>query len=112
MITEPCFYYEKNQLYVQDIPVKEIIEDVGSPAYIYSEKSFEIQLNKLKKAFEGVSTIICYAIKGNHNVNIIKHFAENGCGADIVSGGELYRAKVAGVDTSKIVYSGVRKNKS
>lgn len=109
MIQEPNFYYKENQLYVENIPVKKIIKEVGSPAFIYSENSFKTQLNKFKKAFQGFDIHICYSMKVNHNVNVINYFVEEGCGVDIVSGGELYRAKVSGVDTSKVVYSGVAK---
>lgn len=111
MIKKPSFHYEGNDLYAERIPVRKIISEVGSPAFIYSEASFEEQLNSLKKAFEGFSTLICYSMKVNHNVNIIEYFVKNGCGIDIVSGGELYKAQVAGVDPNKVVYSGVAKTK-
>ncbi|MDD4295571.1 MAG: diaminopimelate decarboxylase [Ruminiclostridium sp.] len=109
MIKAPHIYYEKDNLMVESITVEEIINEVGTPAYIYSKSSFIEKLSQLKDVFANFSTIICYSIKVCHNTNIIKTFANEGCGADIVSGGELYRALKAGVNPRKIVYSGVGK---
>lgn len=109
MIEAPHIYYEKNKLMVEGMPVEDIINEVGTPAYIYSKSSFIDQLNRLKDAFKSHSSIICYSIKVCHNTNIIKIFVNEGCGLDIVSGGELHRALKAGVDPRKIVYSGVGK---
>lgn len=109
MIRAPHFYYENNNLMVEGVLVENIINEVGTPAYIYSKSSFLDQLNQLKDAFKSHSAIICYSIKVCHNTNIVKIFANEGCGSDIVSGGELYRAIKAGVDSQKIVYSGVAK---
>ena len=96
MIGAPHIYYEKNNLMVEGIPVENIINEVGTPAYIYSKGSFADQLNQLKDAFKSYSSIICYSIKVCHNTNIIKIFVNEGCGLDIVSGGELHRALKAG----------------
>lgn len=92
MIKASHIYFEKDNLMVEGIMVEEIINEVGTPAYIYSKSSFIEKLNILKDAFAKYSAIICYSIKVCHNTNIIKTFAGEGCGADIVSGGELYRA--------------------
>ncbi|OGO81590.1 MAG: hypothetical protein A2Y21_05185 [Clostridiales bacterium GWC2_40_7] len=109
MIRAPHIYYDKDNLMVEGVMVEEIINEVGTPAYIYSKSSFIVQLNQLKDAFKSHSSIICYSIKVCHNTNIIKIFVNEGCGLDIVSGGELYRALKAGVNPRKIVYSGVGK---
>ncbi|NJD04072.1 MAG: diaminopimelate decarboxylase [Ruminiclostridium sp.] len=109
MIRAPHIYYEKNNLMVEGVMVEKIINEVGTPAYIYSKSSFIDQLKQLKDAFKDYSAIICYSIKACHNTNIIKIFVNEGCGLDIVSGGELYRALKASVDPRKIVYSGVGK---
>jgi len=94
---------------VEDVPVDEIIKETGTPTYIYSTGSFKGQLAKLQDAFKDIPSIICFSVKVCHNVNVIKFFVEEGCGLDIVSGGELFRALKSGADPKKIVYSGVAK---
>lgn len=109
MIEAPYIYYKDSHLMIEDRKVEDIIRGTGTPAYLYSKGSMINQLNKLKGAFTEKSTIICYSMKVCHNINIAKVFVEEGCGIDIVSGGELYRAIKAGADPKKIVYSGVGK---
>jgi diaminopimelate decarboxylase len=109
MIKEPYIYYQENQLMVEKVNVEAIVKEVGTPAYLYSKGSMVYQLEQLKHAFDGKKLLICYSMKVCHNTNIAKVFVEHGCGADIVSGGELYRAIKAGADPSKIVFSGVAK---
>lgn len=103
------FYYKKNQLFVENIQVDSIIHKLGTPTYIYSQASFINQLVQLKNAFKKIPHLICYSLKVCHNINVIRLFVENGCGLDIVSGGELYRAIKSGCDVKRIVYSGVGK---
>jgi len=109
MIKEPYFYYKGKKFMVENISVEEIINKVGTPAYIYSSNFFKEQLSLLRAAFQEVSNIICFSLKVCHNINVIKFFVNNGCGLDIVSGGELFRALKSGVDPKKVVYSGVAK---
>lgn len=109
MIKEPFYFYENNELKVEGVNVKKIVEEQGSPVYIYSKASLEAQLNSMKDALSDLNTLICYSMKVNNNVNVINFFVKNGCGVDIVSGGELYKAYAAGADMSKVVYSGVAK---
>lgn len=109
MISEPYIYYKDNHLMVEDLRVEDMIRETGTPAYLYSKGSLRNQLMQLKEAFSQSNTLICYSMKVCHNTNIAKVFVEEGCGVDIVSGGELYRAIKAGADPRKIVYSGVAK---
>ncbi len=104
------FEYKNNELYVEDVRVNDIAESVGTPVYIYSKKHFMEQFNKFDKAFSR-KHCISFAIKANSNLNVIKTFAELGSGADIVSKGELFRALKAGIEPSKMVFSGVAKTK-
>ena len=104
-----AFNYKNGKLYAEQIPVSEIAEKVGTPAYIYSKTTFLDHLTKIQKAYSEIETIICYSIKACSNINILKFLAQAGSGFDIVSGGELFRAKQAGADMSKIVYAGVGK---
>lgn len=109
MINEPYIYYQENQLMVEKLKIEDIVKETGTPVYIYSKGSMLHQLEELKRAFADKKLLICYSMKVCHNTNIAKVFVDNGCGADIVSGGELYRAIKAGAEPSKIVYSGVAK---
>ncbi|MDH4027831.1 MAG: diaminopimelate decarboxylase, partial [Nitrospirota bacterium] len=103
------FKYKNSELYAEDIPVREIAERVGTPVYIYSQRTFLQHLNAYKDAFNGYPNTICYALKSNTNGAILRLLAKNGCGADVVSGGELHLALKAGIPPEKIVYAGVGK---
>ncbi len=103
------FNYKNGKLHVENIPIEKIASQVGTPAYIYSKATFLGHLKKLQTAYSAIDTTICYSIKACSNINILKILAQNGSGFDIVSGGELFRAKQAGADCSKIVYAGVGK---
>jgi len=101
------FEYRNGILYAEDVPVERIAEEHGTPLYIYSYKTLIRHVHAYKKAFK--NSLICFALKANSNPAILRLLARNGCGADIVSGGELYLALRAGIPPSKIVYAGVGK---
>ena len=103
------FNYRDGKLYAHGTPVEQIAAKVGTPAYIYCKATFLDHLNKIQKAYSRIDTNVCYSIKACGNINILKFMAEAGSGFDIVSGGELFRAKCAGADPKKIVYAGVGK---
>jgi len=104
------FHYRDGELYCENVPVDRIARKVGTPFYCYSHATLEHHYRVFDAAFAGFSHIVCFAVKANANLAILRLFARLGGGADIVSGGELYRALQAGVDPRKIVYSGVGKN--
>lgn len=104
------FNYKNDELYCEDVKVADILKQVGSPAYIYSTKTFVEHLKKIQKAFESVDPLICYSMKANSNLAILKTMLNHGSGLDIVSGGELYRAKQVGCPPEKIVFAGVGKS--
>ncbi len=101
--------YRKRKLFVEDLPVRQIAESVGTPLYIYSRKQLLANYRAYRNAFRGLSYLICYALKANSNLSILKLLARQGSGADIVSGGELYRALKAGFAPERIVFAGVGK---
>ncbi|MGE5893684.1 MAG: diaminopimelate decarboxylase, partial [bacterium] len=103
------FTYKKGELYAEDIPVRKLVSAYGTPLYIYSHRTLERHFLAYQQAFREMPHIICFALKANSNSAVIKTFARLGGGADIVSGGELFRALRAGVDPKKIVYAGVGK---
>jgi diaminopimelate decarboxylase len=104
------FHYQNGELYCENLPVRTIAESVGTPFYLYSHATLSHHLRTFDEAFQGFPHIICFAVKANANLAILRLFAQMGAGADIVSGGELFRALKAGVDPKKIVYSGVGKS--
>ena len=87
-----------------------IVRSVGTPVYIYSRKEFLNRFQQLKNAFKSVDVLICFSVKANSNLTVLRNLTLEGCGMDIVSGGELYRAMHAGCAPKMIVYSGVGKN--
>ncbi len=103
------FFYKGNELYCEKVKVKDIVDEVGTPVYIYSHKTFTEHLEKIQKAFKSVKPLICYSMKANSNLAILKTLVSKGSGLDIVSGGELYRAKKVGCPPERIVYAGVGK---
>lgn len=103
------FKYRGPYLYAEDIRLTDLAKNVGTPAYIYSQKSFHDHYFKLDTAFKKIPHLICYSLKANSNLSILRLMAKWGAGADIVSGGELYRALCAGIKPEKIVYAGVGK---
>jgi len=103
------FFYRHNELYCEKVRVRDIAEKVGTPVYIYSYKTFVEHLAKIQKAFRSVKPLICYSMKANSSLAVLKALVSKGSGLDIVSGGELYRAERVGCDPQKVVYAGVGK---
>ena len=106
------FQYRGNELYAEDVPVKELAETYGTPLYIYSYNTLVRHFRAYEDAYQEFPHIVCYALKANTNGAILKLLAQQGCGADIVSGGELFRALKAGIPPKKIVYAGVGKTEA
>ncbi|OPY10716.1 MAG: Diaminopimelate decarboxylase [Syntrophus sp. PtaU1.Bin005] len=103
------FLYDNQQLMCEKVPVSRIAEEVGTPFYLYSYATLRNHFRVFKEAFADVPHMICFAVKANSNLAVLKVFIDEGGGVDIVSGGELFRALSAGVDPGKVVYSGVGK---
>ncbi|MCX8028288.1 MAG: diaminopimelate decarboxylase [Thermodesulfovibrionales bacterium] len=103
------FHYVKDELYAEDVPVLKIAQEVNTPVYVYSHATLTRHVIAYQDAFKDIPHIICYALKANSNGAIINLFSKMGCGADIVSGGELFRAIKWGIKPKNIVYAGVGK---
>jgi len=103
------FQYKGDELYAEEVAIKDIVAAVGSPVYIYSQATLERHFKAMDNAFASAPHTICYSVKANSNLAVLKTFINLGGGVDIVSGGELFRALTAGVDPKKVVYSGVGK---
>lgn len=103
------FQYRDGQLYCENVNLDQLASQIGSPLYVYSKQTFLDHYRKITQAFAQLDPIICYSIKSCGNLHIIKLLARQGCGMDVVSGGELHRAKLGGTDMKKVVYAGVGK---
>jgi diaminopimelate decarboxylase len=107
----PGFSYRGNQLFCEGVSVAAIAKQFGTPAYLYSRASIEQAYRILDSAFGNLPHTICYAIKANSTLGVLRVFAGLGSSFDIVSGGELYRLRRIGVPGSRIVFSGVGKSR-
>ena len=105
------FEYRNGRLFVENLPVEEIVEKEGSPLYIYSKNALVERIRAYREAFAGHPTLVAYAMKANGNLAILSLLAKEGAGIDVVSGGELFRARKAGVPADKIVFAGVGKSR-
>ncbi len=103
------FNYKNGLLHCEDVPLAAIAETVGTPFYVYSSATLSRHFKAVDEAFSDIKHITCFAVKSCSNIAILSLFSSLGGGADIVSGGELFRALRAGIDPQKIVYSGVGK---
>ena len=103
------FHYNSDQLYAEGLPVADLAATYGTPLYLYSRNHLVRQFNQLSQTLDHLHPLICFAVKSNTNAAVIDTFAQLGAGADVVSGGELFRCLKAGMDPSKIVFAGVGK---
>lgn len=105
------FQYRNGELYCEDVPLARIAKEVGTPCYVYSHATLIRHFRAFDSAFQNVPHIVAYAMKANSNLAILRLMACEGSGADIVSGGELFRALRAGIPPRKIVFAGVGKSR-
>jgi diaminopimelate decarboxylase len=103
------FHYRDGQLYCEDVPAAELAGHFGTPLYVYSQASILGTLKTLQTVYAEVDPLVCYSVKANSNLGILKVMAEHGSGFDVVSSGELYRVGLAGGAAEKTVFAGVGK---
>jgi len=103
------FKYKNGELYCEDVPAEKIAREVGTACFVYSKATFLHHYRQLASAFAPLNATICYSVKSCGNLNILKMLAAEGCGFDVTSGGELFRALQAGGDPKKMIYAGVGK---
>ncbi|WP_300377421.1 diaminopimelate decarboxylase [Henriciella sp.] len=106
------FHYRNGRLHCEDVSLDAIADAVGTPVYVYSSATLRRHARVIAEAFDGMDCLIAYSVKANGNLGVLKTLAAEGCGADVVSGGELQRALVAGIPASRIVFSGVGKTRA
>jgi diaminopimelate decarboxylase len=104
------FVERDGEMYCEDVPVRRVAERVGTPFYLYSHATLTRHYLVFDEAFDGIDHLVCYSVKANANLALLRLFANLGSGFDIVSGGELFRVIRAGGDPSRVVFSGVGKS--
>ncbi len=107
-----AIHYRQDALYIEDLPATELAAQFGTPLYVYSKSTLLAAYQAYADALAGADHLLCYAMKANSNLSLLKLLAERGAGFDIVSGGELQRALAVGADPAKIVFSGVGKTEA
>lgn len=103
------FEYKNGELYCEEVPLRELASTFDTPLYVYSARTLKRHYNIFDSAFRGISHIVCYSLKANSNLAILRLLRNEGSGADVVSVGELLKAIKAGIPPGKIVFSGVGK---
>jgi diaminopimelate decarboxylase len=103
------FQYRDDHMFAEEVDLTALAGTVGTPFYVYSAATLRRHVRVMREAFEGIPTLLAYAMKANSNQAVLKVLANEGAGADVVSGGELERAIAAGIPPDKIVFSGVGK---
>jgi len=105
------FEYRNGEMFAEGVALERIAREVGTPAYVYSLATLKRHFKVFDQAFSKVRHIVCFSVKANSNLALLRAFAKEGSGFDIVSGGELFRALKVGADPTKIVFSGVGKKR-
>ena len=108
----PFIDYRDGQLMVEGVSAAELAREHGTPLFVYSKAAMLDALAAYQRGFAGRDALICYAMKANSTLAVLRTFVQAGCGLDIVSGGELERALRAGVDPAKVIFSGVGKTRA
>ena len=101
--------YKKSNLYIENIPIQKIARNFGTPSYCYSLNKLKSNIKNFRKHFKSISPMICFSVKSNANLQILREIKKMGMGADVVSKGEMMMALKAGISPKKIVFSGVGK---
>lgn len=104
------FSYSGAELCCEGLPLKGLADEYGTPLYVYTGRGFTERYLGLEAALGGVKHLVCYSVKSNSNIHILRLMGGLGAGMDVVSGGEIYRAMKAGVEPSRIVFAGVGKS--
>ena len=105
-----AFTYRRGKLHAEGVSIESLVRRLGTPLYVYSQSAFERGLRTIQGGLSSLESFtVCYALKANSNLAIVKMMGDLGAGADLVSGGELERARMAGIPPDRVVFSGVGK---
>ena len=105
------FHYKENELFAEEVALKDVADKYGTPAFVYSKATLERHAKAYINSFKSMNGLVCFSVKALSNISILKTLKNSGCGFDIVSGGELHRSLLAGADPKKIIFSGVGKSR-
>jgi diaminopimelate decarboxylase len=103
------FEYRNGRLHAEGVDLVDLAARAGTPTYVYSRSTLQVHHDRLVQAFAELHPLICYSVKSCSNIHVLRTLAERGCGMDVVSGGELYRTRLAGVPASRVLFAGVGK---
>jgi len=103
------FHYQNRELFCEEVPAAELADRYGTPLWVYSKRTLLHHVRQIQTAFADVDPVICYSVKSNSNLGILRVMQEAGSSFDVVSRGEFHRVKAAGADTTKVVFAGVGK---
>ncbi len=103
------FHFKNNRWYADGVAHSKIAENVGTPCYVYSLPAFEARYKEIDQAYKSVPHLVAYSLKANGNLSVVQALAKLGAGTDVVSGGELFKARKAEVPANKIIFAGVAK---
>lgn len=106
------FQYRDGQLFCEDVAISDLVQQYGTPLWVYSRAKLIHELQAIRNAFAEVDPVICYSVKANSNLSLLKLLNEEGSSFDVVSGGELFRVREAGADPTRVVFAGVGKTDS
>ncbi len=112
MLIDGEFFYSHGVLACEDVSLRQIADEHGTPSYVYSKRAIVSRFRRYRAALEGLKHRVCFAVKANSNLAVLATLAKEGAGFDIVSGGELYRVLAAGADAGSVVFSGVGKTEA
>jgi diaminopimelate decarboxylase len=104
-----AFTYQQGELYCEQVPVQRLCEEFGTPLWVYSSAKLLYEFRAIRDAFAAVDPVICFSVKANSNLSLLRLLHEAGSSFDVVSGGELYRVQKAGGDTTRVCFAGVGK---
>ena len=104
-----AFHYADGRLHCENVSVSNLAQEFGTPLWVYSRARLVDEFRQIRDAFAAVNPTICYSVKANSNLSILRLLSGEGCSFDVVSGGELFRVKAAGSDTTKVAFAGVGK---
>src|SRR5690606_37373883 len=104
------FNYRQGELYCEEVSIRSIVEEVGSPAFIYSKRTLVDHFDRFASAFSAIAPAILFSVKSCNNLSLLQILTERGAGMDVVSAGELFRALRAGARPENIVFAGVGKS--
>ena len=102
-------HFKKNKLFIEKVEGSKIVKKFGTPTYCYSLRKLKNNIKNFQKSFNSINPLLCFSVKSNSNLQILKEVKKLGMGADVVSKGEMMQALKAGISPKKIVFSGVGK---